>query len=169
MSLLYTMDNIFKRSKVNLIALAIDEGIGKYRDPNFNYVKSYCKKLNIPLKVYSFKKEFGKTLDQITKKDKNTIPCTYCGVFRRKILNEKALKLKIDKLATGHNLDDEAQSIIMNQFRKNIRASAVLGPVTGIKDDPKFIRRIKPLYFLTEKEVATYAFINKIIDKTINA
>jgi len=167
MSLLYVLDMIFKPSKVKLIAIAVDEGIEGYRDPNFKFVKKFCKELDIPLKTYSFKKEIGKTLDQITNKDKETIPCTYCGVFRRRLLNDAALGLKVNKLATGHNLDDEAQSILMNQFRKNPRASAILGPVTGIKDDEKFVRRIKPFYFLTEKEVATFAFINGILDKYV--
>ena len=167
LSLLYILNKIFKPTKVKLIALAIDEGIKGYRDSNFSYVKKFCKKLNIPLKTYSFKKEFGKTLDEVTEKDKKTIPCTYCGVFRRKILNEKARELKVNKLATGHNLDDESQSILMNQFRKNIRASAILGPVTGVRDDPKFIRRIKPFYFITEKETTTFAYINNILDKYI--
>ncbi len=167
MTLLYVLNNLFKRTKVKLIALAIDEGIKGYRDPEFRFVNEFCKKLDIELKTYSYKKEFGKTLDEITEKDKETIPCTYCGVFRRKILNEKALELGVNKLATGHNLDDESQAILMNQFRKNVRASAIMGPVTGVVDDPKFVRRIKPLYFLTEKEVATFAFLNGILDKFV--
>lgn len=166
-TLLYILNKIFEPTKVKLVAIAVDEGIKGYRDPNFEYVKSLCKNLKIPLKTYSFKKEFNNTLDEITKKDKLTIPCTYCGVFRRKILNEAALKLKLNKLATGHNLDDEAQSVLMNQFRKNIRASAILGPITGIRDDPKFVRRIKPLYFLTEKEVTTFAYINSLLDNFV--
>ncbi|MEK6952127.1 MAG: TIGR00269 family protein [Nanoarchaeota archaeon] len=165
MSLLYILNKIFKPTKVKLVALAIDEGIKDYRDPNFKFVKSFCKKNKIKLHTFSFKKEFGKTLDEIKKKNPETIPCTFCGVFRRKILNDKALELGVNKLATGHNLDDEAQTILMNQFRKNTRASAVLGPVTGIVDDPKFIRRIKPFYFLTEKEITTFAFLNNILDK----
>ncbi len=167
MSLLYILNKIFKPTKVKLIALSIDEGIKNYRDPNFKFVKYLCKKNEIKLHIFSFKKEFGKTLDEIKKKRPETIPCTFCGVFRRKILNDKALELGVNKLATGHNLDDEAQTILMNQFRKNTRASAVLGPVTGIVEDSKFIRRIKPFYFLTEKEIATFAFINHIMDKYV--
>ncbi|MFH1591860.1 MAG: TIGR00269 family protein [Candidatus Woesearchaeota archaeon] len=165
-ALLYILNKIFKPTKIKLIAISVDEGIKKYRDPNFKSVKNLCKKLEIPLKTYSFKKEFKKTMNEITKTDKDTHPCTYCGVFRRKLLNEKAVKLKVNKLATGHNLDDEAESIVMNQFRKNIRASAILGPLTGVKDDPKFIRRIKPFYLLTDKEVATFAYTNNLCNES---
>ena len=106
MTLLYLLHKIFKPTRVKIIALAIDEGIKGYRDSEFRFVKKFCLTYQIPLKTYSFKKTFGKTLDDIKKKDPKTIPCTYCGVFRRKILNEKALELKLDKIATGHNLDD---------------------------------------------------------------
>lgn len=167
MSLLYVLNKIFKPTKVKIIGLAIDEGISGYRDSEFKFVKDFCRKNEIELKTFSFKKEVGKTLDEIKEKDKDTIPCTYCGVFRRKILNEKALELVLDKVATGHNLDDEAQSILMNQFRKNVRASVTMGPVAGVEDNEKFVRRIKPLYFLTEKEIASFAFLNGILDKFV--
>jgi len=49
----------------------------------------------------------------------------------------------------------------MNQFRNNPRVSARLGPLTGIKEDKKFVRRIKPLYLLTEKETTTYTKLKK--------
>ncbi len=144
-----------------VIAIAIDEGIKGYRDETLKFAKKFCKENDIPLKITSYKKEFGMTLDQILKKI-DIKPCSVCGVFRRYLLNKEAQRNKIDILATGHNLDDETQTILMNQFRNNVAASSRLGPLTGIKDDKKFVRRIKPLYFLTEKEIMTYAFINEL-------
>src|SRR3989344_6092493 len=88
--------NIYKENKkITLKALMIDEGIKGYRN------------------------EFSFDLDQVVKGRK---PCSVCGVLRRSLLNSYAKKLQVKKLATGHNLDDEAQTIIMNQFRKNIGA-----------------------------------------------
>ncbi len=162
---LYVLNKITKPQRTTkLTAIAIDEGIKGYRDETLEFAKKVCKELKIPLKITSYKKEFGKTLDQILKKN-DIKPCTVCGVFRRYLLNKLAQKLKFDVLATGHNLDDEAQSILMNQFRNNISASARLGPITGIKSDKKFIRRIKPLYFLTEKEIMTYAYLKNLSTK----
>jgi len=159
---LYILNKIVEPQKTTkLTAIAIDEGIKGYRDETLIFAKKVCKELNIPLKTTSYKKEFGRTLDEILKKN-NLHPCSICGVFRRYLLNKMAQKLKVDVLATGHNLDDEAQSILMNQFRNNISASARLGPITGIKAEKKFIRRIKPLYFLTEKEIMTYAYIKNL-------
>ena len=53
----------------------------------------------------------------------------------------------------------------MNQFRNDVKASARLGPKTGLKARSGFIPRIKPLYLCSEKEVTTYAFFNGILDK----
>jgi uncharacterized protein (TIGR00269 family) len=150
--------------KIKLSAIAIDEGIEGYRDKTLETAKEFCDKNNIQLKIYSYEKEFGMPLDQILKV-LDVKPCTICGIFRRYLLNKKSKELGFTKLATGHNLDDESQSIMMNQFKNNIQASARLGPKVGIKQNNKFVQRIKPLYLCTEKEVMTYAFINKLLDK----
>ena len=141
-----------------LIAITIDEGIKGYRNKTLKDAKKFCKENSINLKIFSYKKEFNYTLDEIIKILKVN-PCMVCGVFRRYLLNKKSRELGADILATGHNLDDECQSIMMNQFKGNLGLSAKLGPKTGIIAHKKFIGRIKPLYFMTEKEVRAYAFL----------
>ncbi len=164
MSTLYILNKILKPQNIKVMALAIDEGIEGYR--NLTFLKNFCKENKIDLHTFSYKKEFGQTLDKMLKIT-NEKPCSICGVFRRYLLNTKAKQLGITKLATGHNLDDEAQTILMNQFRRNIAASARLGPITGVIEDKRFIRRIKPLYFLTEREIAAFAFLNNLKDEYI--
>jgi len=165
LSLLYILSLITKNNrKIQLKAILIDEGIKDYREHTIKPAKKLCKELNIPLHIYSYKEEFTKTLDEITLKSTDK-PCSICGVLRRTLLNKKARELKCNKLATGHNMDDEAQSILMNTIKNNLKASARIGPITGVKDEKKFIRRIKPFYFLTEKEIATYAFLKNLLTK----
>jgi len=53
----------------------------------------------------------------------------------------------------------------MNQLKNNIQASARLGPKVGLIHDNKFVQRVKPLYLCTEKEVTTYAFLNRLLDE----
>lgn len=157
LTVLDILHNIYKENKnIKLKALMIDEGIEGYRDECIEPTKKFCKERNISLELVSYKQEFGFNLDQVIEGRK---PCSVCGVLRRNLLNSHARKLKVKKLATGHNLDDEAQTIIMNQFRKNIEASARLGPMTGSEDHEAFVRRIKPLYFMSEKEIMSYAFL----------
>ncbi len=155
------LHSIYKDNKsIKIKALMVDEGIKGYRDECINPTKKFCKELNIPLEIISYKKAFGFTLDDVVKGKK---PCSVCGVLRRNLLNTYAREMGVKKLATGHNLDDEAQTILMNQFRKNVEASARLGPMAGIEDNKDFVRRIKPLYFMSEKEIMTYSFLKGIV------
>ena len=149
--------------KIRVNAIAIDEGIAGYRDKTLETAKEFCEKNNIKFHVFSYKEEFGLTLDEMLK-ILDVKPCSICGIFRRYLLNKKSKELRFTKLATGHNLDDEAQSIMMNQMKNNLAASARLGPKTGLIENDKFVQRIKPLYFCTEKEVMTYAFTNGLLD-----
>ena len=114
----------------------IDEGIKNYRDKTIKTAEEFCSKNKIKLNIYSYKEEFGMPLDNMLKV-LDVKPCALCGIFRRYLLNKKSKQLKFTKLATGHNLDDEAQSILMNQFKNNIHLSARLGPNVGIKDAQK--------------------------------
>ena len=161
-ALLHILNKLAKKNNFKIVGIAIDEGIKGYRDQTLKDLKDFCRKEKINLKIYSFKDEFKTTLDKLVKKER---PCTICGVLRRTILNKKAKELKVNKLATGHNLDDEAQSVLMNQFRSNVKLSARLGPITGVVTDIRFIKRIKPLYFLTEKETTTYAYLKGFLGK----
>tara|TARA_Y100000034_G_C6903071_1_gene418232 strand:+ start:2486 stop:3385 length:900 start_codon:yes stop_codon:yes gene_type:complete len=160
LTLLYLLNKLKSKKRFTIEALLIDEGIKGYRDKTIKDAKKFCKEFGVKLNIISFKKEMGFPLDHLVKK-LNLKPCSICGVFRRYLINKYSRKLNFDKIATGHNLDDEVQSILMNQFRNNPEVSARLGPLTGIKDNQKFIRRIKPLYLLTEKEITTYAYIRK--------
>lgn len=149
--------------KIRISAIAIDEGIAGYRERTLKTAKKFCEENKIFLNVFSYKEEFGLALDEMLKV-LDAKPCTICGIFRRHLLNKKSRELKLTKLATGHNLDDECQSILMNQLKNNIEASARLGPKVGIAQDGLFVQRIKPLYLCTEKEVTTYAFVNGLLD-----
>lgn len=161
---LHLLEKLSKQNpKIKINAIAIDEGIEGYRDKTLEKAKEFCDKNNIKLHIFSYKEEFGLTLDEMLK-TLDVKPCTICGIFRRYLLNKKSRGLKLTKIATGHNLDDECQSILMNQLKNNIMASARLGPKSGLAGNEKFVQRVKPLYLCTEKEVAAYAFINKLLD-----
>ena len=164
LTVLHILNKLSKQNpKIKINAIAIDEGIEGYRDKTLETAKKFCEENKIFLNVFSYKEEFGLTLDEMLK-ILDVKPCTICGIFRRYILNKKSKELKLTKLATGHNLDDECQSILMNQMKNNIEASARLGPKVGLVQDKKFVQRVKPLYLCTEKEVTTYAFINGLLD-----
>lgn len=169
---LYLLNRLTKRNpKLKVTAIMVNEGIKGSGDKTQANAIAFCEKEKIDLNIYSFSDEYGITLDNIIKrlqsKGQKVNPCTICGILRRRILNSKARELGLDSIATGHNLDDEAQSIIMNQFKKNVLASAKLGPIVGVKKDKRFVQRIKPLYLCSEKEVKLYAKLKGFVAKKI--
>lgn len=165
LAVLYLTKKYLKKNNLpanNLFALAVDEGIENYREKTLVDLKKFCQEHSIPLHIVSFKEELGKTLDNaypIINLDANKKPCNVCGVWRRYLLNKYARKLGAAKLVTGHNLDDEAQVIVMNIFKANTKLAARLGPVSGTGENELFTQRVKPLYFCAEKEVRLYALL----------
>jgi len=146
--------NELAKKNLEICTIAVDEGIKGYRNDTLKSAKSFCAERDIPLHIVSFEDRFGTTLDKIMKQGKNA--CTYCGVLRRRLLSEKARELGLDKLATGHNLDDEVQAILMNYIRGDVER---LIRLKRSLPHEKFIPRIKPLSEMPEKEVALYALL----------
>ncbi len=156
---LYMLNEIVKKSrKYSLSAIAVDEGIKGYRKGTIKHARKLCRELNVDLHVATFKDEFGKTMDQIVK-SKDARACTYCGVLRRYLMNKTARKLGATKVAIGHNMDDEVQSIMANYIRGDMLRAVRLGAKAYVVKDAKFIPRIKPLREIPEKETALYCML----------
>ena len=152
---------VLKKFGYKVEAITINVAIGNYTKKNLQNLRKLCKEFKIKLHEISFRERFGSGLchlhSLLKSKGFDYNYCTTCGVLRRYLVNKFCRKHKADKVVTGHNLDDEAQSVIMNFFRNTLDLSARLGPITGIIKDKKFVPRVKPLYFCSEKEVISYA------------
>jgi len=135
-------------------ALAIDEGIAGYRDDSLEFLKKFCSEKNIVLRIFSYKDEIGSTIDILSKK--YSPACNVCGTFRRHLL-EKHSK-GYDKIVTGHNLDDESQAVLMNILKAQTSLFARQGPKTSSVKG--FTQKVKPFYFIKEKDVMIYAYLN---------
>ncbi len=152
MVLLHLMNKLRKKVPIKIFAITIDEGIKGYRNKSLAVVADLTKEMEIEHHVFSFKDEIGASLDEL----KESKFCTKCGVFRRYMLNKKSRELGATKLAVGHNLDDEAQSVLMNVMRGDV------GRIKRKNGNNKFVPRIKPLKNIPEKELVAYAIINNI-------
>ncbi len=163
--LLYLLKEKQKKQRhFELEALLIDEGIRNYRDHTKKKAEELCELLNVPLHVFSFKKRFGFSLDEMVKIEKKYYgyevhPCTYCGTLRRYLLNIGARELGADKLAIAHNLDDEAQAIMTNYVRGDLLRAVRIAYVPYFVEDERFVVRIKPLRDIPEKETTLAALL----------
>ncbi len=149
------------QSNINfeLNAVCIDEGIAGYRDHGIELAKENCNKLDIPLVISSFNDEWKHDLDDISNLYKST--CMPCGVYRRYLLNKIADMYNSDKIATGHNLDDEIQSFLMTFARNDQNKFPKFTPILD-RIHENLVPRIKPLWQLPEKDVGTWCVVNDV-------
>ncbi|CAG9309884.1 unnamed protein product [Blepharisma stoltei] len=155
--LIHLLDLLNKRHNygIELHLLSIDEGIVGYRDDSLVTVKRNQEVYQLPLTIVSYSELFGWTMDQIVKKIGLNNNCTYCGVFRRQALDRGARMIGAEKIATGHNADDIAETVLMNLLRgDHFRLGKSTDIVTGEEGD---MPRCKPLKYLYEKEIVLYA------------
>jgi len=151
---------LLKKFGYNISGFYINLGLGKYSEDCEQAIGNFCSKNKIPLHIYNIKKEMGARMCylrasvQSYKKVKN---CLVCGVIKKSIMNKEACRLKVDKIATGHNLDDEVQTFLANVFKASLNLSVNTGAITKNVSDKKLIPRIKPLFFVLEDDIRKYA------------
>lgn len=137
--------------------LFIHEGIAHYREASEADLDEFCEKNTIKVRKVSFEEEAGFTLDTAME-TKKFHSCTLCGTLRRYLLNKYAKDY--DVIATGHNLDDEAQTVLINLARGN--TSLFLRQGVSTEASEHFVRKIKPFSFLSEKHILTYVVLRRI-------
>ena len=139
----------------DLVAITVDEGIAGYRTDTVRIAKALTERLGVDHHIVSFRDLVGEDLDALLA-GRETQACTICGILRKKALTDAARAAGATAIATGHNLDDEAQSVLMNALRGDLPR---LVRNTGTGRTALFLPRIKPLVAITEKEIATYLFV----------
>ena len=144
-----------ERRDTTFCAITIDEGIEGYRGSSIPIVAESCRELDLEHFVVSFRQAYSITMDDVAAADRSMSTCTYCGVMRRALLNRAAKEWGATRLATGLNLDDTAQSILMNFARGDVERLARMGPHRRMQ--PGLVPRIQPLRTIPENEVALYA------------
>ena len=150
--------------RVELVALTVHEGIEGYRDESLAAAEAVADRHGLRHEVRTYEDELGVRMDDVVEADPEDLAaCAYCGVFRRGLLEGFAAEVGADLLLTGHNLDDETQTALMNLLAGDVdqvakHHDASLAPLAERPDAP-FVPRAKPLRDVPEKEVALVAHL----------
>lgn len=150
--LLNILNNIKDKLNIKIVVAHVNHSLREEADEETEYVKNFCKKLNIECYI--------KKVDIIEISKKNKVGTEEAGRKERyDFFDEVFSKTKSDRIATAHNLNDNAETVLMNI----IRGSGLSG-LKGIEEvrDYKYIR---PLIEISRKEIEEYCKENKLEPK----
>ncbi len=137
--------------KFSLYAAYIEiAGIGEVTD--IEYLSKFCCSREIPLFIKKNDVNFNSDLDK----------CYNCSTSKRKVLFDLCKELNCGKLALGHNLDDNIETILLNMFYQG-RISGICSKLNIFNGNLEIIR---PLLDISENEIETYVRLKGLITNT---
>jgi uncharacterized protein (TIGR00269 family) len=140
--------------------LYLDLGIFDYSIESKAKCEAFAARRGAPLLVGSVAETVGAPVPRIKDVTRRP-PCSGCGLSKRYLMNRVALEHGMPVVATGHNLDDEAATLLGSVLHWQTEALARQSPALP-STHAKLVRRVKPLYRLSERETAAYAFLRRI-------
>jgi tRNA-5-methyluridine54 2-sulfurtransferase len=140
--------------------LYLDLGIFEYSVESKAKCEAFAASRGVPLVISTVAEEVGAPIP-IIKQVTRRPPCSGCGLSKRYLMNRTALEHGFPVVATGHNLDDEAATLFGSVMHWQTDALPRQSPALA-STHPKLVRRVKPLYRLSELETAAYAFLRRI-------
>lgn len=137
----------------------LDLGISDYSDESLTLTQAFASERGLTLEVVAMEETYGFTIPEAAARTHRTA-CSACGLSKRYALNEAAIRGGYDTLVMGHNLDDEAATLMSNVLNWNVGYLGRQRPVLPAK--PGFVKKIKPLLRVAERETAAYAVLQGI-------
>jgi uncharacterized protein (TIGR00269 family) len=139
--------------------LYVGLGIGDYSDASAGYARAFARDAGARLLEVDLAGEYGFGVPDGARAARRA-PCSACGLSKRHVFDETARTQGYDVLATGHNLDDEAAVLFGNVLRWETAYLGRQQPV--LPAAPGFVRKVKPLVRLGERELAAYCVLTGI-------
>jgi uncharacterized protein (TIGR00269 family) len=142
----------------------VNLGIGGYSERSYTMVRRFADSIAAPLgavlHTHTVEQAEGagiKELAQVVHRP----TCSTCGTIKRYQFNRAAVERDYDVMATGHNLDDEAARLLGNVLHWQEDYLEKQGPTLPASMEG-FAKKVKPLYRLSERELAAYCVLSKI-------
>ncbi len=142
------------------VGLHLNLGIGDYSALSQEKASAFAQSRAARLIVVDVARECGRNITEVSRRTHRN-PCSACGLIKRYLLNKAAWEHGFNVLATGHNLDDEAAVLLGNILRWQTGYLSRQSPVLP-STHPKLLRRVKPLFRLTEREVTACGFLKGV-------
>ena len=139
--------------------LYVGLGIGDYSDESLRFARGYAGDRGLKLHEVDLRGDLGFTVPVAAAATRRA-PCGACGLSKRHVFNAFARDHGYDVMATGHNLDDEAAVLLGNVLRWETGFLGRQHPV--LPSAPGFVRKVKPLVRLGEREMAAYCVLRGI-------
>ena len=130
-----------------LTAITLDPCFGG-RENDYGPVEALCASLQVP---YVLRRT--RLWQVVFEERKEANPCSLCARMRRGALHRAAQEADCNVVALGHHKDDAAETFLMN-----LLSGGTLGcfsPRSYL--DRRDLTLIRPLIFLSEKEIAAFA------------
>jgi uncharacterized protein (TIGR00269 family) len=134
-------------------------GIGTYSRASIEKTEAFARHRGVRLITVRLEEE-GVAVPQLAAFS-NRPACAACGTAKRHYFDRVAFEHGFPVLATGHNLDDEAARLLGNVLRWQTAHLAKQSPVLPSTHE-RFVRKVKPLFRISEYEAAVYAFFRRI-------
>ena len=144
------------------INLGIDGG-SSYSEESQHKCENFARERNLNLIIENIQEQYEKNIPDLAGLSRrgHQKPCAICGMVKRHVMNRVAHDGSYDVLVTGHNLDDEAATLLSNTMNWIPEYLVRQGPVLEAKQ-PGLVRKAKPLFRFYERETAAYALLRGI-------
>ncbi len=140
--------DILHKLNFDVIVCHLNHGLRENANIDESYVKEYCKNNNIPC--------YTKTIDLKDKSSLNGMSTEEAGrKARYDFFNEVLTKYGANKIATAHNLNDNVETVLLNEFRgSGVSGLKGILPISG--------NIIRPLIECSRKEIEEYCAKNNL-------
>ena len=144
---------------VDATGLSLGLGIGGYSSRSTDASRAFARERGAELLEVDLERDYGYDIPTAGRRGARST-CAVCGLSKRYVFNRAALEGGFDVVATGHNLDDEAATLLGNTLRWKTEYIARQSPALPAAEG--MVKKVKPLHRLSELETAAYAFLRGI-------
>jgi len=148
MALLHFLNEHKEEFDIEVLAITIDHQLRETSSRDVNFVKRFCAQNHIrcqsfKVDVLTYAKEHRMGIEEAARKLRY-------GIFDKVVKEQHA-----DKIATGHHLLDQAETVLLNMFR-----GAGLSGVSGMEVSRGNI--VRPFLTTKKQSIMAYLFENKV-------